>query len=207
MTDFSEAVIYGIYCKDKNILENYIGSTHDKKEREQGHKDNCNNENSDGYNYKVYNFIRDNGGWDNWVFIVIERFPCENETQLRIQEQYHYDLLNPELNMRRPYISEKDRKEYQEKYYQDNIEERKEYNAKYNENNRDEILKRKAKHYQDNSDEIIEKSKKRYKDNRDEILKKLKQKITCECGKEYNHGKKKIHYASKKHIEIIEKQK
>ena len=27
---------------------------------------------------------------DNWIFKVIEEFPCENEIQLRMREQYHY---------------------------------------------------------------------------------------------------------------------
>ena len=102
MTDFSKAVIYGIYCKDKNILENYIGSTHDEKKREIRHKSRCNNENDECYNFKVYNFIRENGGWDKWKLEVIERFPCENEEQLVIRERYYYDKFNPALNSQRP---------------------------------------------------------------------------------------------------------
>ena len=71
-------------------LSIYIGSTHDKIEREKNHKSDCNNENQEThYNLKVYIFIRDNGGWDNWIFEVIEEFPCENKIELVIQEQSH----------------------------------------------------------------------------------------------------------------------
>ena len=196
MTDFSKAVIYNIYCKDKNVLEFYIGSTHDEIQREQGHKDNCNNEKRERhYNLKVYKFIRDNGGWDNWIFKVIQEFPCENKIQLVIQEQYHYDLLKPALNSQRSYISEEEikeeRKEYKAKYYQDNIE---------------EIKEKKAKHYQDNIEEIKEKKAKYYEDNRDEILKRNNQKHNCECGGKYTTGCKAQHLNTNKHKNFLKNQ-
>ena len=178
MTDFSKAVIYNIYCKDKNVLEFYIGSTHDEIQREQGHKDNCNNEKRERhYNLKVYKFIRDNGGWDNWIFKVIQRFPCENKIQLVEQEQYHYDLLHPALNTYRPYVSEEERKEqmriYDSKYYKDNREEIKIVRSKY------------------------------YKDNREEIRIKQKQKFICDCGVELTIGSKKRHCDTNSHKKFI----
>jgi len=84
------------------------------------------------YNFKVYEFMRENGGYDNWKLEVLEKYPCDNKIQLRIREQYYYDLLNPTLNTNRPYISEEEIKKYN-----------KEYDAKYKEEHRDEILKRK----------------------------------------------------------------
>ena len=181
MTDFSKAVIYRIYCKDITILEIYIGSTNDENNRKKEHKSNCNNENRNEYNLKVYVFIRANGGWDNWIFEVIEEFPCENEIQLVIRERYNYDLLKPALNTYRPYITEEERKEYTKKYGAEHAEERKEYQANYHEEY--------------------------YKDNRDDILKRNKQKFTCECGIEYTFGHKKRHRDSKRHKEFIENNK
>ena len=179
---YSKAVIYGIYCKDITVLEIYIGSTHDKIERERDHKKDCNNENREThYNLKVYIFIRDNGGWDNWKFEVIEEFPCENDIELRIQEQYYYDLLNPLLNSQRPYVSEEERKEYN-----------KNYDAKYKKDNKEYYKEIYAKYYID---------------NREEILKKQNHKFTCECGKEYTFGHKKRHCDSNIHKEFIENNK
>ena len=175
MTDFSKAVIYGIYCKDITVLEIYIGSTHDKIEREREHNKKWNNENYPGYNYKVYQFIRANGGMDNWIFEVIQEYPCDNDIQLRIHERYHYDLLSPALNTYRPYITEEDRKE--------------------------ECRIRSAKWYQEN----IENMKKYYKDNIEEIQKKQKQKFTCDCGIEYTQSNKARHCDSKRHNEFLAK--
>jgi hypothetical protein len=134
MSDYSKSVIYKLYCDDKNEI--YIGSTHDEKERKRDHKSKCNNENSDGYNYKVYIFIRANGGMDTWKFEVIQEFPCDNDIQLRIRERYYYDLLNPLLNSQRPFITEEELKEeqriYMKKYNFDNREElNKRHNQKY----------------------------------------------------------------------------
>ena len=189
ITDFSKAVIYGIYCKDKTVLEIYIGSTKDRNKREEYHKSDCNNENIENYNRKVYIFIRANGGWDNWIFEVIQEFPCENKIQLVEREQYHYDLLNPALNMRRPYLSEEERKEKRKKrkeerkeeiskldaiYYQEHIGERKIYNVKYREGHKDEIKEHKN------------------------------QKNICECGGKYTNSNKALHLKCNIHQKYLE---
>jgi predicted metallo-beta-lactamase superfamily hydrolase len=111
---------------------------------------------------------------DNWIFKVIEEYPCENKIQLR-QEQYHYDLLNPALNMIRPYISEQERKAYHNK--------------------------RSAKHYKDNIEECKKRQANYYKDNKE----KINQKFICECGKEYTHQNKKRHCDSKIHKNFLAK--
>ena len=176
-------------------MEIYIGSTHDEIQREQEHKSNWNNENYPGYNRKVYVFIRDNGGWDNWIYKVIQEFPCENELQLRIRERDHYDLLNPALNTNRPYITEEERKENIAKL-----------NAKRYKDNRDEILKHHAKYDKEHREERKEKSKKNYKDNREEILKRNKQKHNCECGGKYTHGDKSKHCNTNMHKNFLKNQ-
>ena len=140
MSDYSKSVIYKFHKDD--MTEIYIGSSKDEKKREQDHKSVCNNENCEKHNFKVYEFIRANGGYDNWKFEVIEHYPCENDIQLRIRERNYYDLLKPTLNTNRPYISEEEKKEYSAKYYEDNKEEFKEYNAKHYQDNIEENKKK-----------------------------------------------------------------
>jgi len=50
----------------------YIGSTEDIKDRMRHHKIRCNNIKHSKYNYKVYKYIRDNGGWDEWKYEIID---------------------------------------------------------------------------------------------------------------------------------------
>ena len=185
MSDYSKSIVYKLGCNDTTVLKFYIGSTHDEIQREQKHKSTCNNENHHGYNYKVYEFIRANGGWDNWKFEVIEHYPCDNKIQLKIREQYYYDKLNPELNTYRPFVSEEKIKEYRkistEKYREEHKEEILISTAKYREEHKEEILISKAKYRENHKEEILKYreehkdyhknySAKHYQDNKEEIL-------------------------------------
>jgi hypothetical protein len=220
MINYSKAVIYKLYCKDNTVLEIYIGSSQDAEEREKGHKDVCNNENYEGYNRKVYIFIRANGGMDNWIFEVIERFPCENKIELVIREQYHYDLLKPALNTYKPYIPEEERKEekriYDAKYREDNKEEVAKYQEKYREDNKEDFALYNAKYYEEHKDEnkkYYQENKKKFKEkhakykeeNREKILKHSKQKHICICGGKYTSAGKLQHCNTNKHKSFIAK--
>ena len=47
---------------------------------------------------KKYEFIRNNGGWDNFDYEILEYYPCNNFEQLRQKEQAYIEKLNPSLN-------------------------------------------------------------------------------------------------------------
>ena len=67
MIDYVKTIIYKICCNDETIKECYVGHTTNFKQRKIEHKFACCNENSKSYNCKVYSFIRDNGGFNNWT--------------------------------------------------------------------------------------------------------------------------------------------
>ena len=97
--DWSKCVIYKIISKDSNCDYLYIGSTIDFNRRFKEHKRKYNNEKSKKYNFKLYKFIRENGGFDNFEMIIIENFTeCKNKLELRQREQYWIDELNSKLN-------------------------------------------------------------------------------------------------------------
>ena len=58
---------------------------------------------------KVYQIIRANGGWDNWIMIEIEKYPCKDGNEARARERYYFDLLNATMNMIRPFMSDEER--------------------------------------------------------------------------------------------------
>jgi hypothetical protein len=62
-SNYSNTVIYKIYCKDKNINDIYVGNTTNFQARKYHHK--LAYENCEGC-LKIYKTIRENGGWDNW---------------------------------------------------------------------------------------------------------------------------------------------
>lgn len=100
--DYSTTVIYKITCNDPNITDKYVGHTTDLVRRRQEHKNNTCNENSPQYNIKLYKFIRDNGGWDNWKMEVVNFYNCINLSEARQNEQDHYVELNASLNSMEP---------------------------------------------------------------------------------------------------------
>ncbi len=156
--DYSKTIIYKIVCNDLTITECYVGSTTDFKTRKAAHKSACNNENRKSYNFKVYKMIRDNGGWDNWIMIQIEKFPCNDSNEAHARERYWYENMNAKLNSCIPNRTEKEWRDenkdiiklYNVKYYDENKDHIKEYYIQ----NKDHIKECNAKYRDENKDHI-----------------------------------------------------
>jgi|LakMenEpi03Aug12_release.lakeMendotaPanAssembly.Ray.scaffolds.fasta_scaffold513443_1 hypothetical protein len=100
--DYSNTIIYKIYCNDETISDVYVGHTTNFYVRKYQHKNACNDLK---HNYKIYKTIRENGGWDNWNMVEIANYNCKNSTEARIKEQQHYEELKPSLNCCSPYAT------------------------------------------------------------------------------------------------------
>jgi len=136
---YEKGMIYKLCCKDANITEIYIGSTINKHRRKAHHKSDCNNPNHTKYNLYVYQFIRENGGFDNWDLVILEEYPTENKNELVWKEREWIELLKPSLNSIRPAITTEECREYQKKYYEENTERICERTKIYYENNREKV--------------------------------------------------------------------
>ena len=132
--NYSKTVIYKIVCNDLEIKEIYVGHTTDFIRRKKHHKFRCKEE-----NYKIYETIRNNGGWDNWCMIEIEKYPCNDSNEATARERHWYETLQANLNMICP---NRTQKEYREKHK----EKMKAYQQQYREINREKnVEKTKAK--------------------------------------------------------------
>ena len=192
MPNYNESTIYKLCCKDTTIEEIYIGSTINFGRRKSKHKQDCNDINKRGYNYKVYQFIRDNGGWDNWDMILIAKVNCNDRLELRKKEREFMEEYKPSLNMVIAQQTKIERKEYCKK------------NSKeYYKTNKEKLSIRNKEHYKTNREERIEKQKKYRETNKEEIREKAKVKITCECGTILAKGNLPHHRKTKKHINFI----
>jgi hypothetical protein len=141
---YQNGIIYKLCCKDPTIKDVYIGSTCAFRFRKYAHKNDCNHENRKGYNFKVYKFIRDHGGWDNWEMIELLKYPCNTKRELELKEREYLELLGGTLNKTIPTRS---RKETRKAYDLEHKEEKKE---------------RSKSHYQKNKKEIKEKHNKKF---------------------------------------------
>ena len=124
--------IYKLVCIDLSAKEIYVGSTENSKERKRKHKNNCNNVNGKHYNYRVYQYIREHGGFTNWSMIVLERFHYNETFELKARERHHMESLGANLNSQTPNRTPSE-------YRQDNIEHIKERGKKHREEHSGEI--------------------------------------------------------------------
>lgn len=199
--DYSKTIIYKLCCKDTNIKDIYIGATTCMKARKALHKTTCNSGKSIQYNNKVYKFIRDNGGWENWDMIMIEKYPCNDKVESCKKEREILEKLGATLNMANPIIL-KDKKEYFKEYIEQNRDKIREYKKEYREKNKEKIAERSKKYY--------EKNRKKYKkwcDNNKEKIKEYKKQLyTCiSCNTTIRKDGKTKHNKTKKHINNLNK--
>ncbi|AIW01895.1 MAG: hypothetical protein ASQ68_gp05 [Yellowstone Lake virophage 6] len=134
--NYQKSVIYKIEHLEKLELL-YIGSTTDFIKRKNSHKSNSTNQkNKSKYNLKLYQMIRENGGWDCFKIMIIKEYPCLNKIELLIEEDKMMKELKSLLNSKKAIFS------YNE-YYEENKDKMKEYY----EENKDKIKEYKNKTY------------------------------------------------------------
>ena len=217
MTNYDNSVIYKICCKDEAITDVYVGSTANARNRKHKHKSACNNKDN---NSAVYRYIRDYGGWENWQFVLLEKFPCKDRQELIIRERYWYEKLRAKLNVYYPQRSRKERnKEYRSR--PEVKERRKEYLSRPEV--KEQVKEQKKEYY--SRPEVKERVKeylsrpevkervKEYlsrpevKDRQKQISERNKQTYTClPCNKILKIGSKKYHEKTNKHLQNLEKQ-
>lgn len=137
-----EITIYGIFCKDENILDCYIGSTTNFEQRKIKHKNGCISR-----EYPVYKFITENGGWDNWQVKTLNILPYIDDIDKRYKEQCYINSYKPTLNEKRAYQTIEDRRNNVRKYRE--TEKYKNYlnSEKYKETIKSDKVKERKKEY------------------------------------------------------------
>ena len=123
--NFSKTEIYELRCKDSKILHTYIGYMTNRNRRST-HKSACNNPANPDYNKYTYKFIRENGGWNNWDFNIIEQYPCDTLFQAREREQYYISKNENSLNVAKSVRSREEHLQYMRDYHNRNKERNKE---------------------------------------------------------------------------------
>ena len=188
-TNYSNTIIYKIVCKDLSVTDVYVGHTTDFKTRKYCHKSYCKNKNK-CYNLKVYEFIRENGGWLNFDMIEIEKYTeCKDSNEARTRERYWYEQLNAKLNSYRPLRTEEEIKEIKKEWGKNNRKENK------------EEFNKKSKIYNEEHKEYIKEYQKQFRKN------KTNTPYTCSCGWVGNENSKWYHInTSLKHKTYLENQ-
>jgi len=199
--DFSKTIIYKIQ-KDDDF---YVGSTTDFATRKSRHKVKCNSKDCKEYNFKLYQTIRDKGGWDTWEMTPLEEYvECQNRIQQRIREEEWRLNLNASLNMKKAFGAETTQ-EYHKQYRQEHAEELKIKKAQFYQEHKEEIKIKDAQYRQKRKKEIKTRDAQYYQEHANEIKAKMAVKYECECGLICSVGHKARHERSKKHQTYLAK--
>ena len=164
-----------------NCEEFYIGSTTDMKQREKTHITDSKINTS-----KLYIKIRECGGF---VMKILYEYECENEPELRMEEQRCIDIMKPILNTNRAFTSEECYIENKKQYYEKNRDGIREKQKIYSEKNRDGLNDKAILYYETNKDAIREKQKIYIEKNKDVI--REKQKVYYEKNKDAINAKQR----------------
>lgn len=180
--DYLNTIMYKIVCNDLSVADIYVGHTTDFAKRKYSHKTRCNNLEDKRHHLKVYKYIRDNGGWDNFTMIEIEKYPCKDGNEARARERYWLEALASNLNVS---IPNRTRQETLHAHYEKNKEKIIYYNTVIRKDYHDN-------YYIENKDEIIKRSKENYE-------KRKQNKFTCQCGTTLSITGKSKHLKCAKH--------
>mmetsp|Transcript_43994 Transcript_43994/g.56389 ORF Transcript_43994/g.56389 Transcript_43994/m.56389 type:complete len:193 (-) Transcript_43994:9-587(-) len=183
--DYSMTIIYKIICHDLKIKDSYIGSTTCFKGRKSNHKLTCNNSTYKNHNMKLYVFIRENGGWNNWSMLEIEKYPCNDKRESEARERYWYEELKGTLNSQFPQRSSKE-------WRQDNKVHVSEYNKTYADDNKEKIQKYRLANRERDRNKLI-----KWREKNNYV-------VVCECGSSVKNHLLSKHKKSKKHINFIQ---
>tara|TARA_R110000772_G_scaffold231385_1_gene342103 strand:+ start:256 stop:777 length:522 start_codon:yes stop_codon:yes gene_type:complete len=152
--------------------------------------------------FKKYIICRENGGYDNFVFEILEEYECNNDAERYMREQHWIDTLNPSMNSIRAYATEEQKIEYFKKYNLEHKEERKQWYLE----NKEERKEKRKEYYQENKEEVKEQSK-IYRLKNKEKIKQWREKnseiIECGCGSKYKKIYNSHHIKSKRHMKYI----
>jgi len=86
---YDNFTIYKIVSKNEDDDNIYIGSTIDFERRKEQHRKNVDNKNGIQYYTLLYRYIRNNGGWDNFVMEkIIECSVCDRRSGFILETEY-----------------------------------------------------------------------------------------------------------------------
>lgn len=140
-----EVSFYKFVCNDPEIKSNYVGSTVDFTKRKASHKSTCNNPNIKDYTYKIYQTIRENGGWEEWRMIEIEKRIVKDKREAERIEQEWIDKLQSDMNSHKAYSGCETKVEYDKQYY-------KQYYLEHKE----EVNEKRRQHHLENREKLNE---------------------------------------------------
>ena len=223
--DYSKCCIYKIeHIDDEKLV--YVGHTTAFDKRKTTHKSSCYNDNNKHYNFKVYQMIRENGGWEKFLMLEVEKYPCADKREAERRENEIMKELRASMNTNKSFITQ-EISEYMKEYYETNKPKIQEHHKEYRENNKLKIQEYKKEYYEENKTKIQERHKEYRENNKPKLQErdkkyreankpkiqerdkkyreanksKIDEKVKCECGCDVMKRNLKRHQVTKTHLD------
>ncbi len=187
--NYQNTVIYKIKHTEKDDLL-YVGHTTDFTKRKSSHKQVCNNPKQKHHSLKVYEMIRNNGGWDSFKMLEVKKYPCTDRREAAAEEDRIMKELKATMNSRGAVLDSVRAKEMKQLYRERNKESISLKEREYRESHREQYANHHKNYYALHKEEI--------KANQNEL-------VRCECGqfmRKIERGKTR-HQQSQKHKDGI----
>ena len=94
--NYAEMIFYKICCSSSNITKVFIGHTTNVNQRKHILKKQTQ---SDIYYSDMIDFIKNSGGWENWILQILEKYECKTHIDIVLREIYHSDMLNKKTSV------------------------------------------------------------------------------------------------------------
>jgi len=95
--DYNKCCIYKIKHIDNERLF-YVAQTTNFSRRKGEHKRCCNDKKYSKHNYKLYQMMRENGVWEMFRMIEIEKYPCNDKREAEKRENEIMKNLKASMN-------------------------------------------------------------------------------------------------------------
>ena len=201
--DYSKCSIYKIEHVDDESLV-YVGHTTNFDKRKTQHKYSCKNDNHTRYNLKVYQMIRENGGWEKFLMLEVEKYPCADKRAAERRENEVIKEVRASMNTYNSFRTQDEITEYHKEYNKEFYEANKEHVKEYYELHKTKIQEQVKEYRKNNKLKIQEYDKKYYEQNKPKIQ---------EYKKEYRENNKlkiqerKKEYRENNKLKIQEREK
>lgn len=170
----TEVSFYKFVCNDPEVISTYVGHTTNFTKRKSHHKYACKSNTYDNHNCKIYQTIRDNGGWDNWRMIEIESRLVKDKREAERIEQEFMEQLQSDMNTRKSYTTIEETNIKKKEYYESHKEQYSIFMKAYNQEHKEEIAIRQKAYNQKHKEQIAMYMKEYQLNNKEELAIKRK---------------------------------
>ena len=155
--NYANTIVYKIKCRDTSVPDFYLGyATNSLVTVSRLFQTRCKHD----MKWRVCEFVRTHGGFENWVFEQLPSKPCSSALEARIELRKHFNADPPTLNVQLPTRTNKE--------YAQGDKNRANHKL-YREGHLDKIHRDQAIHYQKNKERLLTKRREYQSLNKDKI--------------------------------------